>query len=197
MSEDGWRDYYRNTRARPPRPLTLKALPHVPSRNQALDLGAGALNDSRYLLAEGFAHVTALDQTPVAAEAAATLPQPRFRYDISRMEDYAFPPSTFDLVTAQFSLPFIPPDQFDRVFILILASLAPGGVLSANCFGDRDAWAGNPQMNFHSSADITRMLAPCTVLHFYEEEAERPTAAGVMKHWHIFDWLCSRIVCAL
>ena len=86
MSEDGWRDYYRNTRARPPRPLTLKALPHVPSRNQALDLGAGALNDSRYLLAEGFAHVTALDQTPVAAEATVFTWEGLFQAMISHQE---------------------------------------------------------------------------------------------------------------
>ena len=189
MSEDGWRDYYRNTRARPPRPLTLKALPHVPSRNQALDLGAGALNDSRYLLAEGFAHVTALDQTPVAAEATATLPQARFRYHISLMEEYAFPLSTFDFVTAQFSLPFILPGQFDHVFSSIMASLTPGGVLSANCFGDRDAWSGSPKMTFHSLTQITQLLSPFNIIYFHEEESENTTASGEMKHWHIFDFI--------
>ena len=49
-----WSQYIAKTKNKSPRPLLVRALSYVKNKNKALDLGAGALNDSRYLLENGF-----------------------------------------------------------------------------------------------------------------------------------------------
>ena len=95
----------------------------LPARDAALDIGAGALNDSHPPARYRLRHVTALDGEPIAQEIADTLPADRFDYVIAGFEDFAFPAAPIDLLSAQYALPFIRPDAFDRVFAAILASL--------------------------------------------------------------------------
>src|ERR1700733_3592381 len=92
-----WKDYFENTKGKPPRPLLVTALGFVKNREEALDLGSGALNDSAYLISEGFKHVTALDKTPVAQEIAEKFPKDVFKYVTASFEDFDFPKNTFDL----------------------------------------------------------------------------------------------------
>ena len=56
-----WLNYINVTRNKRPRQLLVQALPEVKERETALDLGSGALNDSRFLLSQGFAQVIAVD----------------------------------------------------------------------------------------------------------------------------------------
>ena len=112
---NSWDEFVELTKNKPPRSLLVKALPYVHERNTALDLGAGALNDSMYLLSEKFAHVIAVDKNPVATDIAAGLPPERFTYTISSLESFNFPPTVADLITAQYALPFISPESFDEI----------------------------------------------------------------------------------
>ncbi len=63
-----WNIYVKETKNRPPRPLLVKALSFVTERSTALDLGAGALTDTAYLVKQGFKHVVAVDQDNLAQE---------------------------------------------------------------------------------------------------------------------------------
>ena len=110
--DNTWKNYFNNTKNQPSRPLLVKAVTFVKSKDQALDLGAGALMDSIYLLSQGFSHITALDKEPVAKEIADNLPKDRFSYIISPFESYDFPKDKFDLINAQYSLLFINPSDF-------------------------------------------------------------------------------------
>ena len=58
-----WQTYIKNTSKRAPRTLLVKALEYITEKNAALDLGAGALNESRLLIERGFKKVIALDIT--------------------------------------------------------------------------------------------------------------------------------------
>lgn len=185
MSET-WRIFYEKTKNRPPREILVRALASVAHRGTALDLGAGALNETRYLLGEGFAHVTAVDSAPMAAEIAATLAAPGFTYAISRFEELDFPEAEYDLVNALYALPFIAPADFDRVFRSMLGALRPGGVLCLILFGDHDEWASNPTMTFHTRAEAEGLLSGMTIVEFVEEDADGTTARGEPKHWHAF-----------
>ena len=49
VPRNSWEDYYAKTKERGPRPLLMRAVPYVARRDQALDLGAGVLNDTRWL----------------------------------------------------------------------------------------------------------------------------------------------------
>lgn len=56
-----WKTYYLQTADLPPSLLLVKALSFVSHRGKAIDIGGGALKDSRYLLAQGF-DTTVIDQ---------------------------------------------------------------------------------------------------------------------------------------
>jgi tellurite methyltransferase len=192
-SFQGWDDYAEKAKGRPPRELLRRALAFVPARGTAIDLGAGALNDTRFLLDEGFASVTALDSAPIAADIAASLPPDRFRYVISSFEDFDFPVAAYDLVNAQYALPFIHPDHFEAVFARIVASLKPGGILTGQFFGNFDEWAGTPGMTFHSLARARTTLGDLRPLEFEEyDEPDGQTLGGKSKHWHYYDIIARR-----
>ncbi len=186
---EGWHKYAERARNRPPRPILVEAMAHVPGREAALDIGAGALNDAKFLLDQGFASVIALDAEPIAQDIADTLPADRFTYTIARFETFAFPVGTFDLLSAQYALPFIHPDHFDRVFDAIVAALNPGGILVGQFFGDHDDWVGTPGMTFHGANAVRRRLQPLTVLRLTEEDRDSQTLNGTPKHWHIFEFI--------
>lgn len=187
-----WGDYFKNTQGRPVRPLLIKALDFVKNKGTALDLGSGALNESVFLLRDGFKKVIALDKVNVAAEIAKELPKDRFEYVITSFEDFKYPENYFDLINAQFALPFISPGSFDRVFKDIYNSLRPGGILTGQFFGDRDEWKNNSSMTFFSLKDSKKILSHFKILSFQEEEKDKTTAAGEMKHWHIFHFVVEK-----
>lgn len=193
MKDSTWKTYYDKTKSAPPRPLLVKALPFVSEKNSALDLGAGALNDAQYLLSEGFEHVTALDSSPIAQEVADTLPPEHFLYVISTYENFDFKKEAYDLINAQYALPFNPPESFDRVFQDIITSLKPCGVFTGQLFGIRDEWnVPNSNKSFHTKEQVENIFSDLEILGFREEEGEKPTAAGPMKHWHVFHFIARK-----
>lgn len=190
---EGWYKYAERAAGRPPRPLLVEAVELTSGRDAALDIGAGALNDSIHLLDIGFGHVTALDGEPIAQEIADSLPADRFDYVIASFEDFVFLRGAYDLVNAQYALPFIRPDAFDRVFPAILASLKSGAILTGQFFGDRDDWVGTPNMTFQTRAEAEALLAPLTVLSFREEdEPNSQTLNGTPKHWHLYHFIARK-----
>lgn len=189
---EGWGAYAAATAGRPPRPLLRRALRHVAARRTALDLGAGALSDSEFLLGEGFEMVTALDAEPVAQTKAASFPAERFQYVISRFEAFDYPVGRYDLVNAQYALPFIPRAHFGSIFGRILNSLRQGGILTGQLFGDRDEWASSPDIAFHSLGEARSLLAGMEILEFEEEDEDGQIASGRPKHWHAFHIIARR-----
>ncbi len=186
---EGWYKYAERARDRPPRPLLVDALAHVKNRNRALDFGSGALTDSRFLVDEGFAHTIALDGEPIAEAVAKTLPADRFTYSISSFENYAFPASAFDLINAQYALPFIRQTAFGRVFADLAASLQHNGILTGQLFGDRDDWVGTDEMTFHNVDEARSLLRGFDNIMFCEEERDGQTLNGAPKHWHLFNFI--------
>ena len=183
---EGWSSYFEATKGRPPQRLLMEGANYVPSKGAALDLGSGALQDTIFLLKIGFGHVIALDQELVAAEVAGILPSARFSYLQSTFEEFVFPERAFELVNAQYALPFVDPQQFDRVFRAIVASLKPGGIFTGQIFGDRDEWSDDPGMNFHPINDARAIFSSLDLLEFREDEGPGKTAMGDTKHWHVF-----------
>jgi len=188
----GWYDYAERYKDRPPRPLLTRAVPLATHRETAIDIGSGGLNDTRFLLDSGF-KVTALDGEPVAQAVADTLPPDQFNYVVSSFESFDFPVAAFDLVNAQYALPFVRPEHYLQVFDAVVAALKPGGIFTGQFFGDRDDWGGTANMTFHSESEARRLLAPLTVLEFTEEDdASSKTLSGQPKHWHLFHFIARR-----
>ena len=179
--------YIEARRFDPPRPLLMKAAALAGHKEYALDVGAGALNAAKYLLSSGFEHVTALDASPRAQEAARELPQDQVTFVLSRFEEFDFPANRYDLVNAEFSLPFMNRGDFAPTFTALLRSVKPGGIFSGQLFGPNDSWnVENSGMSFHTRAEVESFFRDFELAHFEEEDHPGTTKLGEPKHWHIF-----------
>jgi hypothetical protein len=57
-----WQEHYLQTKNRPPGAFLIKAVPFVQNKGTAVDLGSGALQDSKFLISQGFNKVIAIDK---------------------------------------------------------------------------------------------------------------------------------------
>jgi SAM-dependent methyltransferase len=191
MEQPDWKRFVALTRDSPPWPLLMRAVDLVPQRGSALDLGPGAGRDTRYLLAQGF-QVTAVDASPHAVSALESLDAENLRVVQSAFEDFAF--ATYDLINAQYSLPFVAPDRFDGLFARVKRALAFGGVFTGQFFGPRDQWhtEGRP-MTFLSREQAEALLRDLECVEFSEEEIDGHLADGSPKHWHTFHVIARKL----
>ena len=177
----------------PPRPLLIRAAALAAAKDRALDAGAGALNATMYLLSAGFKHVTALDSSPASQAAARELSGEPVDFVLARFEDFDFPDRAYDLVNAEFSLPFIAAGVFPSVFARLLAAVKTGGLFTGQLFGLNDSWnIPESGMNFHARRDVERLLHRWEVLELGEEDHPGKTKLGEDKHWHIFHLIARR-----
>jgi len=172
-----WPGFSEATKDNPVRELTQKAVGLVQAKDRALDLGPGAMNESRFLIEQGFKSVIAvnkdpLESDPVAQNRAAQFPKDRFEHRTSTFDTFDFEPDTYDLINAQRSLPFNPPESFDRMFSSLLASLKQGGILTGNFFGVEHTWKDNRAMTFMTRERAEELLKECEIVLF--EEHKRP-----------------------
>jgi SAM-dependent methyltransferase len=158
---------------------------------EALDVGAGAGRDTGYLLRQGW-RVTAVDASPEAATALRRMPRQRnLRVVVSAVED--FEPSTYDLVNAQFALPFIAPARFHATVERLVASVLPGGFMAATFFGRNDEWnVAGTDINFSSRDEIEHLFAGWQLIELTEVDEDGHTADGTPKHWHAFHVIAGR-----
>jgi SAM-dependent methyltransferase len=184
-----WNEYLKRTANYTPRPLLQRALPLATPKGKALDLGAGALNDARFLAENGFT-VDAVDSNP---EVRSYLPENApITLTISKIEDFDYPNAAYDLINAQFSLPFVAPERFTNTFQEIIASLAPGGIFCGQFFGPEDDWSDDTAMSFHTEEEIRELLSSIEIVSLEESKKSAKTAAGKDKFWHIFDVIAER-----
>lgn len=168
MSDINWEEYYKGTAGNPPNPLLLKALTYVRGLEKAIDLGAGALNETRYLLAQGF-DVTTVDSSPLVEQMARSIGSPRLHPFTGSFEDFDFPEDEYDLVVAMFALPFLE-SHFEDVFTKVKASLKVGGVFCGQFFGDRDQRKNHTNRTFHTKEQVLELIGDLEILTFEEEE---------------------------
>jgi SAM-dependent methyltransferase len=187
-----WERFYRYTQDSPPWPLLMQAAALLPAGGRALDLGAGAGRDTRYLLTHGF-EVTAVDADTASIPRLEALQNGHLRVVHSTFEAFAFEPQTYDLISAQFSLPFVPEPAFSAVFARLKAALRPGGIFAGQFFGMHDQWnTPGRQMTFVTREQADALVGGLDVLELREEEHDGQTADGSPKHWHAFHTLARR-----
>jgi SAM-dependent methyltransferase len=185
-----WQKFIDATRGQPPWARLVRAAEMFEVAGDALDVGAGAGRDTAYLLDHGW-RVTAIDSSPSALKALERLAHPNLRVIATRVEDFI--PSTYDLVNAQFSLPFMAPANFTPAVRRLRDSVRPGGVLAATFFGKRDEWnVAGTEMTFSTRADIEDLFHGWDVNEATEIEEDGRTATGSPKHWHVIHLIARR-----
>ena len=203
-----WSDYYKAVANRPPRETLLTALANFERENStksrtSVDLGCGEGRDTVELLRQGW-KVIAIDSQQEGIERLKNrcdsekcglggFPQEQLFQDsetlletrLSRFENVDLP-SGVDLINASFSLPFCEPGSFPNLWNQIFSSLISGGRFCGHLFGNKDSWAEDSNMNFHTLSDINLLLKDFAVELLNEEEHPGKTALGDEKYWHIF-----------
>jgi tellurite methyltransferase len=179
-----WSEFARLTKDSAHWPLVERAAEMVGRAGDALDLGCGAGRDTRYLLGQGW-NVTAVDREPTGLAMLAALRDEKLRTVQSSIEDFEFEPDSYDLVSAQFSLPFIPRARFDETFGRIKGAIRPGGIFTGQFFGIHDDW-NKPENDFTflTREEVDALLADLTVIEFEEVDRMGTIVSGESKHWH-------------
>jgi len=187
MPSTVWKEYYEKTGNKPPRPLLLKALEQVHTKEKgALDIGAGTLNDTKYLLSKGW-DVTAVDSSKEFMEHATHITDKKFQAVNLPIEKYQFD-KTFGLINAQFVLPFIDKNIFKTTFAQIISSLKSGGVFCGQFFGPEDEWnKEGTSMTFLTKEAVEDLLKDLQIISLDELHEDAKTAAGKMKYWHVHE----------
>ncbi|TFD53351.1 class I SAM-dependent methyltransferase [Cryobacterium frigoriphilum] len=194
-----WTPYYDAQSGRAVRPVLRQVLelrdPAVPGT--AIDLGCGGGIETRYLLQNGW-RVHAIDADPASAGRVrvglSDTQLGRLSFRSARFEELADSPEGLpaaDLVNACFSLPFCAPESFPALWAQICAALRPGAGFSGELFGPHDSWAGRPDMNFHSRAEVDELLGGLHVHSLIEDDRLGFSAFG-RRHWHVFHIVARR-----
>lgn len=190
--DHSWTDFYEKTKGRPHWPIVERAVDLLGTPGTALDLGCGAGRDTRWLLSQGW-KVTAVDMEPQAIAMLDDVAGENLRGVVSSTGDFDFVPESYDLISAQFSLPFQPHSTFYPAFERLKSALRPGGIFVGQFFGERDSWVNSGRdMTFVTREEAKRLLDGLTVLEFEEEDEDGTTAFGVEKHWHVFHIMARR-----
>jgi SAM-dependent methyltransferase len=194
--EQDWAAYYRYTLGREPRPLFLRGLAAIEEAGSgpgtAVDVGFGDGTETMRLLDAGW-RVTAID----SAAAAAEVLEPRVPEEArDRLETVTAPADEvdlppFDLLYSAYVLSYLPPDAFARLWTRVRKRLRPGGFVVVNLFGDRHAWAAEPDTTFLPRVEVETLLDGLEIVELVEVEEDGDSFVGP-THWHVFDIVARR-----
>jgi len=191
-----WQQYFELSKHGSPSPLLEQTILLTANREQALDLGAGSLKDSKFLLSMGFRKVTAIDQSPEFKNYAKKIPRSSLSLIVRNFQDIKrLPAQKYDLINASYSLPFTPEPFLPNLVNQIIKSLRPGGFFCGQFFGPNDGWnkpKTRQNFTFVDKTTLLGLLSPLKIYHWQEREFDGKTIDGKAKHWHIFDIIIQR-----
>lgn len=189
---DKWTQFNHHTRNNPPRKLYLDALKFMVSEDvYALDIAAGAGNETKDMLSRGFS-VVSFDSNPDILKVAQKLRSDTLETEISTMEKYEYGKNRFDFIIAMFALPFIKPENFHSIHSRIIESLNTGGIFAFHLFGNNDEWASKKNMTFHTTESAKELFHNNEQLLFQDYEYDGKTADGSKKHWHVISCILKK-----
>lgn len=193
MKDNTWAEYYKKTQHTKPQKLLLDALKVLSGGKTVLDLGAGSMRDSLYLLEKGY-EVTAVDMSTGAEDIASKMEYKNFHFIQTKFEDLDLQEMMYDLVSAQWALSFISShEELDTLIKDIHSHMNKGGVFVGQIFGVHDEWnTTDTNMTFLTKSEVQNVCKDFEIIELDEEEKDSPTARGQMKHWHIFSIIAQK-----
>lgn len=188
-----WEEYFKKHAKRKPREQLVRAVSFCQTKENALDLGAGTLIESKFLIKKGFKNVLAIDNAPEAKRFANTLKNKKFKYKNISFQKYNFPKKKFDLINAQFALPFYGKKGFNSFIKKVKSSLKSKGIFTGQFFGKEDSWKKSDyDIAFHTKRQVLNLLSGFNILEFEEEKKKGKNSIGKPKHWHIFHFIVQK-----
>lgn len=104
------------------------------------------------------------------------------------IEEFDFPDSEFDLINAQWTLPFIGKEHFSHVFRGIKKSLKTEGYFTGQLYGIKDEWNTPDCMDivFHTKDQVDVLLEGVRVIQQTEETGVKQNLDRSSKFWHVY-----------
>ncbi len=190
-----WAKYNENKAEKPPNNMLIEAIEHVSGREAALDFGAGALVDSQFLLDQGFSQVIAIDADPDSERRASEIKNDALEFKRQTFEDTEVEAEYFDIINAQWVIPYVAHGAFASIVKNILNGLKDGGVISINFFGDKDDWNTDDTLkNFVTKEQVTEIFQDFEIIEFEEIEDDKGSVLGKLHHRHVFNIIARRIL---
>lgn len=153
---------------------------------RALDLGCGRGRDAEILSQNNFI-VDAVDAdsdvikfVPVTSTVSPV---------VSRIEDYKIKPDSYQLISCQYVLHFLPKKTAHRVIRGMVDGTARTGVVSFNLLGEKDDWKNKWTTWKRREMDTFLRKLPVSVHKIITEEGNGMTRAGTMKYWHVLNYV--------
>lgn len=185
---NNWNKYY--NRRKEIRPQTIRAVSLCKNKKKALDLGCGEFIESKYL-SKHFNTVVSIDSAELS-KYAKNLPK-NFLFMNIDFDDEFFNKNTFNLINAQYALPFYGKKNFNKYFKNLRNILKPNGIIAGQLFGVKDSWnKPNSNLIFHNKAQVLHLLKGMKLIEFIEEEKEASSSVDKLKHWHIFHFIVKK-----
>lgn len=194
-----WKKYFKKHLKRKPKKQLVRALYFCANKENALDLGAGTLIESKFLIKKGFKNVVAVDNAPEVKKFVKNFNNKKLVYKNVSFQEYDYPKNTFDIINSQFALHLYGKKGFNAFIKKIKNSLKPNGIFVAQFLGVKDSWKSNPgsatlgaSYVFHTRKQALDLLSGLEILEFIEKDEDGKTALGLEKHWHIFYFIARK-----
>lgn len=187
-----WNGFIKNTKNKSPRQLTEKAVSWVENKNLALDIGAGALNDTKYLLKNGF-NVDAVDIENVVLDFSKEIKNNKLKINILPIQEFNLGFEKYDIIVANFVLPFVKSQEIKPLMQRVFNSLKINGIFCGVFFGQNDFYKNNKNIIFNSKEQINELLRGNEKLYFAEIEKERLNCNKELEHYHTFEFISRKL----
>lgn len=152
----------------------------------AIDLGAGAGNDAKYLLEKGF-KVTCIDKEEKSKEITMSqiTQNENLKFELQEFENLKL--NKADLIYSCFSLHFCNPDKFNNMMNEIINNINTNGFFVGNFLGEEDGWYGNDKMTFLSKEKVLDYFKDFEIKYYAEKKYIKDAVIGGKKNWHVFE----------
>lgn len=190
-----WKEFIQNTKKLPPRKLLKEAMEYVKEYNYALDFGAGGLRDTKYLAKYPFKAIDILDSSPDTEKLVREMNKENIEVHTLDFTKFNYIRSKYNIINAQFSLPFIKHEKQKVIISKIINSLNKNGIFVGNFFGERDAWNNgkHKDITFYSKNEVESILNGLEVIHFKEKEyRKKDEIDGLIEKWHVIEFIARR-----
>lgn len=182
-----WGAYAHHVPSPAPRKMLIKSCDYLGQGGLALDLGCGNLRDSRHLLVRGFKVIGVDKKRP-----AKIVAHKDFKFIKKDIEKYTIDNNKYDLINAQFTLPFIKDDV--GLIKRVNKGLKNKGLFTGQIFGLQDEWntKNNTKIHFYSKEDALKLLKGFKIIYFKEFKGVFNTMDGEEKYWNYFDFIVQK-----